>query len=207
MNDPTQRARFERLAMPHMNAAHNLARWLAGNDDDAADITQEAFVRAFRFFDGFRGDDVRPWLLAIVRNTYYTQWRQARSSSETAAFDEELHSFNDDASLPEFGRAGDGDPVAILSARDDVRLLDRALERLPVEYREALVLHELEDLSYRQIASTLDVPIGTVMSRIARARRLLLESFKRLNGEIDEHDRSPRGASRVDVLRSPARTA
>ena len=193
--------------MPHMDAAYNLARWLAGNNDDAQDITQEAFLRAFRFFDSFRGEDPRAWLLAIVRNTYYTQWRQARSSSESTVFDEDIHSFKDDDSLPAFGRAHDADPVSILSGREDVRLLDRALEQLPVEYREALVLRELEDLSYKQIASTLAVPMGTVMSRIARGRRLLLESFKKLNGENDGHDGSSRAAARIDVLRGPARTA
>jgi RNA polymerase sigma factor (sigma-70 family) len=207
VNDSTLRARFERLAMPHMNAAYNLARWLAGNDSDAEDITQEAFLRAFRFFESFRGEDPRAWLLAIVRNTYYTQWRQARSSLESTAFDEDMHSFSDDESLPDFGRAADGDPLSILSGRDDLRLLDRALEQLSVEYREALVLHELEDLSYKEIAATLDVPMGTVMSRIARARRLLLDNFKRLSGDNDEQHCNPEGPARTHVLRGPARAS
>ena len=194
--------------MPHMKSAYNLARWLAGNDSDAEDITQEAFLRAFRFFDSFRGEDPRAWLLAIVRNTYYTQWRQARSSSESTAFEEEIHSLGDDDSLNSFGRTGAADPVSILSGRDDMRLLDRALEQLSIEYREALVLRELEDLSYKEIAATLDVPIGTVMSRIARGRRLLLESFNRLNGEPHaEHDRKSRTPARADLLPGPARTA
>jgi len=164
--------------MPHMDAAYNLARWLTGNSHDADDVVQEAFLRAFKFFDTFRGDDARTWILKIVRNTFYTQWRRARSRDESAEFDEEQHSLGGDDAVP--GAAAN--PESIVSSSQDIALLDRALGGLPEEFREALVLREIEDLSYKEIAATLDITMGTVMSRIARARRLLLEGFTRLAG-------------------------
>jgi RNA polymerase sigma-70 factor (ECF subfamily) len=182
--------------MPHMDAAFNLARWLTGNSHEAEDVTQEAFLRAFKFFDAFRGEDARTWLLTIVRNTYYTQYRKARSRDESTEFDEEIHSFVDDESSPGAGRT-DMDPLSILSRTDDVRVLDRALETLPAEYREALVLRELEDLSYKEIAAATAVPIGTVMSRIARGRKQLLDTFKRLTGEHHELQRSQNPDCRI----------
>jgi RNA polymerase sigma-70 factor (ECF subfamily) len=196
MTNSDQAARFEQVALPHMDAAYNLARWLTGNIQEAEDVTQEAFLRAFKFFDGFRGEDPRTWLLAIVRNVFYSQYRRTRSSAAATEFDEDMHSFSDDESLPEMGRA-DTNPESILSRGDDIRLLDQALEALPVEYREAIVLRELEDLSYKEIAATLDVPIGTVMSRLARARRLMLDSFKRLSKGNHELQRSQNPALRV----------
>ncbi len=196
MTDADQAARFQQVALPHMDAAYNLARWLTGNIEEAEDVTQEAFLRAFKFFGSFRGDDPRTWLLAIVRNVFYTQWRKARSSGASSEFDEEIHSFSGDESLPGMGRA-DTNPESILSRNDDIRLLDQALQALPVEYREAIVLRELEDLSYKEIAATLEVPIGTVMSRLARARRLMLDSFKRLTKGNHELQRSQNPALRV----------
>ena len=186
--------RFRQVVMPHMDAAFNLARWLTGNGHDAEDVTQEAFLRAFKFFDGFRGEDARTWLLKIVRNTFYTQWRRARGRDESTAFDEELHSLNDgDESFPMAAGAND-DPESVLTRTQDIKLLDRALAEIPTEYREALVLREIEDLSYKQIASAIDVPIGTVMSRLARGRRLLLQEFRRLGGE---HQPEYSGGARV----------
>ncbi len=164
--------------MPHMDAAYNLARWLTGNSHDADDVVQEAFLRAFKFFETFRGEDARTWILKIVRNTFYTQWRRARSRDESAEFDEEQHSLGGDDQIP--GAAAN--PESIVSSSQDIALLDRALGELPEEFREALVLREIEDLSYKEIAATLDIPMGTVMSRIARARRLLVEGFTRLAG-------------------------
>jgi RNA polymerase sigma factor (sigma-70 family) len=196
MIDSDQAARFQQMALPHMDAAYNLARWLTGNVEEAEDVTQEAFLRAFKFFGSFRGEDPRTWLLAIVRNVFYTQWRRTRSTGATTEFDEEMHSFVDDDSAFEMGRA-DTNPESILSRNDDIRLLDQALQALPVEFREAIVLRELEDLSYKEIAATLDVPIGTVMSRLARARRLLLDSFKRLSKGNHELQRSQNPALRV----------
>src|ERR1700686_5511638 len=157
MTNSDQAARFQQRSLPHMDAAYNLARWLTGNIEEAEDVTQEAFLRAFKFFDSFRGQDARTWLLAIVRNVFYTQWRRTRSSGASTEFNEEVHSFSDDESLPEMGRAHP-EPESILSRKDDIRLLDQALQALPVEYREAIVLRELEDLSYKEIAATLDVP-------------------------------------------------
>ena len=185
MNDANLAARFQAVALPHLDAAYNLARWLTGNDHDAEDVAQEAYLRAFKFFDGFRGEDARTWILTIVRNTFYSEYRKSRTHNASAEFDEDLHSSVDDESIPSIGRA-ENDPAAIASGREEVGLLDRALEEVPVEYREALVLRELEDLSYKEIAEALAVPIGTVMSRIARGRGLLLKSFKRLSGETHE---------------------
>lgn len=164
--------------MPHMDAAYNLARWLTGNSHDADDVVQEAFLRAFKFFETFRGEDARTWILKIVRNTFYTQWRRARSRDESAEFDEEQHSLGGDDEIP----GASANPEAIVSSAQDIALLDRALGELQEEFREALVLREIENLSYKEIAATLDIPMGTVMSRIARARRLLLEGFTRLAG-------------------------
>lgn len=196
MTDANRVARFQAAALPYMDAAYNLARWLTGNDHDAEDVTQEAFLRAFKFFDGFRGGDARTWILAIVRNTFYTEYRKAKGRDESTEFDEEYHSLDDDGIVPAMTRA-EADPAAIHAGRENVRLLDHALRELPDEFREALVLREVEDLSYKEIAATLDVPIGTVMSRIARGRGLLLNAYKRLSGESHELHRSAKPNCRV----------
>ena len=181
MNDRERAARFAQVAMPHLDAAFNLARWLTGNSHDAEDVTQEAMLRALKFIDGFRDGDARTWILTIVRNTFYSQWRRTRSRGESAEFDEDLHSLGDDAGIAT--AAGDANPESIFARGEDMRLLDRALAEVAVEYREALVLREIEDLSYKEIAAMLEIPIGTVMSRIARGRRLVMETFDRLAGE------------------------
>ena len=172
MDTATHSRKFEQAVMPHMDAAFNLARWLCGNSHDADDIAQEAALRAFRFFASFRGDDARAWLLKIVRNTYYSSWRRDRGRDDSTEFDEEIHSAGDPRD----------DPEAIHLRGQEIRRLDAALAALPTKYREALVLRELEDLSYKEIAQVTGVPIGTVMSRIARARRLLQ---RRLDAEIN----------------------
>jgi len=159
---PQRRARFEALAVPHLDAAYNLARWLSRDDHDAADIVQDAFLRAFDAFDNLRGDDARPWLLAIVRNTCFG-WLARNRPALRITFDEELHAEPD----PE------ADPERIALRAQDRERIDRALARLPIVFREVIVLRELEDLAYREIAQVLDAPIGTVMSRLARGRRLL----------------------------------
>ncbi|WP_197339470.1 RNA polymerase sigma factor [Ralstonia solanacearum] len=164
---PTEAQRFAQAVLPHVDAAYNLARWLTGDAQDADDVVQDACLRAFRLFGGFRGGDGRPWLLAIVRNTWFSECarrRQARTQP-----------WQDDADqLPADDLAAYGaDPAALLARADDVRRMQAALARLPVAYREVLVLRELEDLPYRDIAAIVDVPVGTVMSRLARARQQL----------------------------------
>jgi RNA polymerase sigma factor (sigma-70 family) len=154
-------ARFEQAVLPHLDAAYNLARWLTRNDADAADVAQEAFLRALKFFGGFRGGDTRAWLLTIVRNASYTWLRRNRVNELATPFDEETHTVESD------------DPETILLEGGDREMLREALEALPAEFREVVVLRELEGLSYKKIAGIADVPVGTVMSRLARARRRL----------------------------------
>jgi RNA polymerase sigma factor (sigma-70 family) len=173
---------FQRAVLPHLNAAYNLARWLCRNDHDAEDIVQEATLRAFRFFDGFHGEDARAWLLAIVRNTTYTWLQQNRGHESTTSFDEEFHSLQEGGSVTLLNQA-DSNPEAILARDDDRGLVNRALEMLPVEFREVLVLRELEELSYKEISSVAGIPMGTVMSRLARARRLLGECLNQMDKE------------------------
>lgn len=160
--------RFQALALPHLDAAYNLARWLSRNPGDAEDIVQDAFLRAFRFFDTFRGDEARPWLLAIVRRVWYDEWRRRAGAQEVAPFDE----LRDDVA-PEGWDTGGVDPETLAIRAESSRHVHEALQRLPVEYREVLVLRELEELEYREIATVIDVPMGTVMSRLARARKRL----------------------------------
>jgi RNA polymerase sigma-70 factor (ECF subfamily) len=159
--------KFEQTVLPHLDAAYNLARWLTRNDHDAEDVVQEAMLRAFRFFDGLRGEP-RPWLLAIVRNSCYT-WLQVNRPAELSGFDDQVI----------YPEAVDEDGPEVQVARSmDRRLLNEAIAALPAQFREVLVLRELEDLSYRDIARIADIPIGTVMSRLARSRRLLAESMR-----------------------------
>ena len=160
-------ARFEQAVLPHLDAAYNLARWLTRDVHDAEDLVQEACLRALKSFEGFRGGNARPWLLTIVRNTCYTWMQQNRSRELTTVFDEEIHTGEPDQCNPE----------TLIIRGADVKQLTKALEELPVEYREAIVLRELEGLSYKEIADVADIPIGTVMSRLARARKRLQQSL------------------------------
>ncbi|NLP64050.1 RNA polymerase sigma factor [Paraburkholderia sacchari] len=186
--DAQRSRRFQALALPHLDAAYNLARWLSRNPGDAEDIVQEAFLRAFRFFDAFRGDHARPWLLAIVRRVWYDEWRRRAGAEEVAPFDE----LRDDQP-PEGWDTGSADPEALAIRAEDARHVQEALRRLPVEYREVLVLRELEEFGYREIAAIIDVPVGTVMSRLARGR-------KRLAAMLAAHARSG------DAAAGPAKT-
>jgi RNA polymerase sigma-70 factor (ECF subfamily) len=156
-------ARFEQSIMPHMDAAYNLARWLAGNDADAQDVVQEAYLRAFKFLGGFRGGDSRSWLLRIVRNAFYDWLKRNRQEETGTPFDEELHSTGEETGTPE----------TLFLEKADQELMRKALEDLPIEFREILVLRELEGSSYKEIADIAEVPLGTVMSRLARAREHL----------------------------------
>lgn len=175
MPEQNRLAHFEQTVLPHLDAAYNLARWLTRNDTDAEDVVQDAYLRALKFFGGFHGTNGRAWLLTIVRNTCYTWLQQNRAHELTTAFDEEIHSIECDASNPE----------ALLLERADNQLLRQALEELPVEFREVMVLRELEGMSYKEIAGVADIPLGTVMSRLARARKRLQESLaERMNKEL-----------------------
>jgi RNA polymerase sigma-70 factor, ECF subfamily len=159
---------FNAAVAPHLRAAYGLARWLLGNDHDAEDAAQDAYVRAFRHFDGWNGTNPRAWLLTIVRRCCYTFLERTRPA-DVAAFDEEAH--------PDVPGQPDDPERAALRA-DDARLLNRAVAALPVEFREAFVLRELEGLSYREIADVAGIPIGTVMSRLSRARAELQRALR-----------------------------
>jgi RNA polymerase sigma-70 factor (ECF subfamily) len=154
---------FEQAVVPHLGSAYNLARWLIRNDHDAEDLVQEACLRALKSFDGFRGGNPRAWLLTIVRNSCYTWLQQNRVQEFTIAFDENIHTAEHDSRSPE----------ALLLASADARLVKDALEELSPEFREAIVLRELEGMSYKEIAELCGIPVGTVMSRLARARQRL----------------------------------
>ena len=164
-----EQARFELLAVPHLGAAFNLARWLTHNDHDAEDVVQEAYLRAFRFFDGFQGGNFRPWLLAIVRNTCMTWLQRNRRHNPTVPLDNATHAVAADVPGP--------DSQLLLDANRE--LVQHALAELPVEYREAVVLREMEGMSYKEIATVTETAIGTVMSRLARGRKLLREILVR----------------------------
>jgi RNA polymerase sigma factor (sigma-70 family) len=158
---------FEQDALPHLDAAYNLARWLMRNDQDAQDVVQEAYLRAFRFFSGFRGGDVRAWLMKIVRNTCYTWLHVNRPLQDAAEFDENFTP--SDHHLP--------NPEELLLQNDRGSLLHQALENLPASLREVLILREIEGMSYRGIAEITGVPLGTVMSSLSRARARLRQTL------------------------------
>lgn len=167
----TEPEQFERVVLPHLDAAYNLARWLAGNDHDAQDIAEEACVRAFRFIGGHRGGDARSWLLAIVRNTAFSWLKKNRPRAVVSIDDDQLAEIEDPNAPANSFCSADG------------HALRAALEALPLEFREAIVLRELEGLSYKEIAEIAEVPVGTVMSRLARARRQLQNHFARKEGQ------------------------
>jgi RNA polymerase sigma-70 factor (ECF subfamily) len=159
--DAEDRLRFEQLVLPHVDAAFNLARWLLRRREDAEEVAQEALLRAFRFFPGFHGEDVRAWLLQIVRNTCYSWLEKNRPRELMVEFDEELH------------LQSVTNPESIAITNNDRERLTRALEALPSRFREVVVLRELEGCTYREIATIMSIPIGTVMSSLSRARRQL----------------------------------
>jgi len=159
--DVQDRARFEQIVLPHLDAAFNLARWLLKSRVDSEDVAQESLLRAYRFFRGFNGGDSRAWLLQIVRNTCYTWLEKNRPVELMSEFDEELY--------PQTSAS----PEAMAIAGDNRERLVRALETLPPRFREVLVLRELEGCSYKEIATITAIPIGTVMSSLARARQRL----------------------------------
>ena len=166
---------FEQTVLPHLDAAYNLARWLAGNDHDAQDVAQEASLRAFRFFGSFRGENARAWFLTIVRNTFYTWLRKNRPPEKTLEINDETLDIEDSSAKAE----------AVNPQFADADAVRRAIADLPVEFREIVILREMEGFSYKEIADLAEVPIGTVMSRLARARKLLQ---KRLTAEFNPGD-------------------
>jgi RNA polymerase sigma-70 factor, ECF subfamily len=190
MSDNTDRrrqARFKAIALPHLDAAYALARWMTRNEADAADVVQEAFLRAFRYFDSYRGDDAKSWVLKIVRRSCHS-WLERNRPADVVSLEAEEER---------------GDAVAtsaidaevLLESRSDLRHLDQLIEALPAPLREAIVLRELHELGYREIAEVTGVPIGTVMSRLHRARSVLLRAWdekETLNPSADTLVGSPR---------------
>ena len=166
MQEQSKNSRFEQTILPHLDAAYNLARWLTRNEADAEDVVQEAYLRAFKFFGGFHGGNSRAWLLAIVRNTCYTWLQQNRAHELATEVDEELYGVESN------------NPEIILLENMNKQLLKQALEELPVEFREVVILRELEGLSYKEIAAITAVPVGTVMSRLFYARKKLQNLLK-----------------------------
>lgn len=179
----TTRRRFDEVALPHLDAAYNLARWLTRNDADAADVVQEAFVRALTYFEGYRGENPRAWLLMIVRNTCY-RWLERNRSAKVMPISPE----NEAAVESAAGLGGESmlDPEELVGRQRDAALLNELIEQLPPLFREVLILREVEELAYRDISGVLGVPIGTVMSRLARARGLLKEAWYRREGKAGE---------------------
>ncbi|HWY52612.1 MAG TPA: sigma-70 family RNA polymerase sigma factor [Chthoniobacterales bacterium] len=168
-------ASFEGLMLPHLNAAQNLAKWLLRNEQDALDVVQEAYLRAFKSFSGFHGSNGRAWLLTIVRNTAYTLLKKNRAVDLTTTFDEEIHVAGHESVSP----------AAILEHSEDAELIKEAMDELPAEFREILALRHQEGLSYKEIAEIAQIPPGTVMSRLARARGKLKEYLvARMSKEI-----------------------
>ncbi len=174
MEQRNKLALFEATVLPHLNAAYNLARWLLHDDSSAEDVVQESYLRALKYFSGYHGGDSRAWLLTIVRNTSYNWLQQNRSRELTNPIED-----------AEGLTATEANPEAVLLQRIDHDLLRQALTELPIEFREVLILREMEGFTYKEIAALAELPIGTVMSRLARARARLQERLAgRLNQEI-----------------------
>jgi RNA polymerase sigma-70 factor, ECF subfamily len=163
VSDRISPRQFERLALPHLDAAFSLARWLTRNEHDAEDVVQDAYLRAYKYFASYRGENFRAWLLAVVRRAAY-DWLQRNRSTE-------IRTQVDIDTVPEI--AAEGDPETMLLRKADQKLVNAMIEDLPPQFREVVILRELQELSYQDIAEITAVPIGTVMSRLSRARNLL----------------------------------
>ncbi len=176
MGELSDMTNFQQLALEHLDAAFNLARWLTHRDEDAQDVVQEAYLRATRFYGGFRGGDFKAWLMSIVRNTCYTWLKKNRPAKKPESLDEAIHA----VIAPETDQ-----PESFLMQKADVAMVREELETLPVEFREVIVLREFEGMSYKEIADITDVALGTVMSRLSRARKILEDRLKaRLRKEV-----------------------
>ena len=176
-DDSSRAKKFERIFTPHLDAAYDYARWLTRDARNAEDVVQEACLRAFKFLDSFNGDSARAWLLAIVRNTYYTWYKRRQAEGVSVPYDEETMLAN--GADPSDLESGVGSIEQLLEQKDAKRLVNEALATLAEEFREVIVLRELEDLPYKEIAAIAGIPIGTVMSRLSRARKLLLQHLQR----------------------------
>jgi RNA polymerase sigma-70 factor (ECF subfamily) len=173
-NERNQLLSFEQAVLPHLDAAYNLARWLMRNEQEAQDVAQEAYLRAFRFFPGFRGGDARAWLMKIVRNTCYTWLHANRPLQDATEFDENV--FTPDSRGP--------NPEEAVLLNESSTLVRKAMEKLPPNFREVLILRELEGMSYKDIADITGMPAGTVMSSLSRARGRLRQTLTGLmNGD------------------------
>jgi RNA polymerase sigma-70 factor (ECF subfamily) len=180
--DPEIKARrFEQTIMPHLDAAYNLARWLTRNDSDAQDVVQDAYLRAFKYYDSFEGENPSAWLLAIVRNTCFTWMRRNRPVEEVVGSEplDEENVGNAEPLLGGGSRQLATDPETLLIEGRDRTQVNDLVAKLPAEFREVIVLREIEDMSYREIADIVGIPIGTVMSRLSRARKLLHDAWYR----------------------------
>ncbi len=175
--EQSNQALFDQTILPHIHAAYNLARWIVNNDEDAQDMVQESYLRAYKYFSSYQGGNSRSWLLTIVRNTCYTWLQQKRARELTVDLDEEIAA----------GEGEAGDPEALLQISANRQAVADALAGLPIGYRELVILREQEGMSYKEIALIAGIPIGTVMSRLARARQRLKECLLQLNQEEGEH--------------------
>jgi RNA polymerase sigma factor (sigma-70 family) len=175
MTVPKRISRFEAVALPHLDAAYNLARWLLHDDQSAQDVVQEAYLRGLQYFESFRGGDARPWLLGIVRNCCYTWLKERGRRGAQLEFDDERDCGPDNPAQSTTSQ----NPEQLLMRMQDSERVNRAIEGLPLAFREVIVLRELEELSYEQIAEIVAIPLGTVMSRLARARALLRATLAR----------------------------
>ena len=173
MQDQSKTFRFEEIALPHMGAAYNLARWLVHNDHDAEDVVQEAYLRAFKFFSGYYGGDGRAWLLTIVRNTCYAWLKKNRLLQLAEPIEDNVAEAGLDFA----------DPERLFIQSVDSEKIRWALLELPVDFREVVVMREMEGLSYKEIANIVDTPIGTVMSRLARGRKRLQTLLSKTMGK------------------------
>ncbi|HET7362431.1 MAG TPA: sigma-70 family RNA polymerase sigma factor [Burkholderiales bacterium] len=176
MDERSRARKFEQIFVPHLDAAYDFARWLTRDERNAEDVVQEACLRAFKSLDTFQGDSARAWLFAIVRNTFYTWYTKRKGEGTSVPFDEESMLAGEHENTDLESPLGSID--RLLQQRDARRLVNAALDRLPEEFREVIVLREMEDLPYKEIAVIARVPIGTVMSRLARARKLLLQHLR-----------------------------
>jgi len=167
---------FEQVFLPHLDGAYNLARWLLRNDQDAEDAVQETYVRAFKAFSRFRGGDGKAWFMTILRNVCYTMIKKARGHETPEPFDEEIHQ-----------PAGESEMQVAFRQKANAETIHLALEKLPDDFREIIVLHDLEGLAYKEIAAVVGIPIGTVMSRLARARGRLRTEI--MNAKTKESSR------------------